>query len=206
MVLALASMATELMARLGYFGLFFLIAGESALMPIPSEVILPFAGFLVFSGKMTFMLAVLAGITGQLFGSILAYAVGYYGGRPAVLKYGKYFLLSKKHFEHVESWFAKHGSAAIFFSRLMPVVRTVISFPAGIAEMPFKKFLFYSTVGIIPWTIVLVYIGFKLGAGWQSIVATFDKFQLLIVAGIVIFLAWWIWKEYREQHETKAST
>jgi membrane protein DedA with SNARE-associated domain len=203
MVLALASAVTELIARMGYFGLFFLIAGESALMPIPSEVILPYAGYLVFSGKMTFMLAILAGITGQLFGSILAYAVGYYGGRPAVLKYGKYFLLSKKHFEHVESWFAKHGSAAIFFSRLMPVVRTVISFPAGIAEMPFRKFLFYSTLGIIPWTIILVYIGFKLGESWQSIITTFDKFQLLVVAGIVIFLAWWIWKEYREQHETK---
>jgi membrane protein DedA with SNARE-associated domain len=205
MVLALASAVTELMARLGYFGLFFLIAGESALMPIPSEIILPYAGYLVFSGKMTFILAILAGITGQLFGSILAYAVGYYGGRPAVLRYGKYFLLSKKHFEHVESWFAKHGSAAIFFSRLVPVVRTVISFPAGIAEMPFRKFLFYSTLGIIPWTIILVYIGFKLGESWQSIVTTFDKFQLLIVAGIVIFLAWWIWKEYREQHAHKTS-
>jgi membrane protein DedA with SNARE-associated domain len=198
MVLQLASTLTAWIAEAGYAGLFLLIAGESALLPIPSEVILPFAGFLVFSGKMTFWLAVLIAILGQIFGSAASYAVGYYGGRPIVLRYGKYFLLNHKHFEHVESWFSKHGMQAVFFGRLLPVVRTIISFPAGITKVNFKKFLLYSTLGIVPWTILLIYIGFKLGEKWQSIIATFDKFQLVVIAGIIIFLVWWAWNARRE--------
>ncbi len=198
MVLQLASTLTAWMAEAGYVGLFLLIAGESALLPIPSEVILPFAGYLVFSGSISFWLAVTAAVTGQLFGSVLAYALGYYGGRPIVLKYGKYFLLNHKHFEHVELWFSKHGKLAVFFGRLLPVVRTLISFPAGITKMSFKKFLLYSTLGIVPWTILLIYIGFKLGAAWQSIITAFDKFQLVVIAGIIVFLIWWVWNAYRE--------
>ncbi|MCX6775055.1 MAG: DedA family protein, partial [DPANN group archaeon] len=130
--------------------------------------------------------------------SAISYAIGYYGGRPLVLRYGKYFLLSPKHFEQVESWFSKHGMLAIFLSRLLPVVRTIISFPAGITKVNFKKFLLYSTLGIIPWTILLIYIGFKLGAAWQSIITTFDKFQLVVIAGIIVFLIWWVWRGIRE--------
>ena len=203
MVFGLASLLTSLVSEMGYLGLFLLIAGESALLPIPSEILLPFAGFLVFSGKISFLFAVLAAVLGQLFGSIIAYTIGYYGGRPLVLKYGKYFLLSKKHFEHVEKWFEKHGNKTIFITRLMPVVRTIISFPAGIVKMSFKKFLFYSTLGIVPWTIFLVYIGFKLGAGWQTIIQFFDKFQIIVVIGLIIFVVWWIWKEKKERHEDK---
>ena len=203
MVLQLASLLTDLMASMGYIGLFFLIAGESALLPIPSEIILPFAGYLIFSGNMTFWLAVLVAILGQIFGSAVSYAIGYYGGRPLVLKYGKYFLLSHKHFEHVELWFKKHGMQAVFFGRLLPVIRTIISFPAGITKVNFKKFLLYSTLGITPWTIFLVYIGFKLGEKWQSIIATFDKFQLVVIAGIIVFLVWWVWKGV---HENKTSS
>ena len=211
MVLALASTVMELMAGVGYFGLFFLIAGESALLPIPSEIVLPFAGYLVYSGKMGFFFAVFAAVLGQLFGSTLSYYIGYYGGRPLVLKYGKYFLLSKKHFEHVESWFIKHGAAAVFFTRLLPVARTLISFPAGITKMKFSKFLLYSTLGIVPWTIFLIYVGFKLGNQWQSIIATFDEFQYVVIAGIIIFIVWWIHKELKERkrirkHETQTTT
>lgn len=205
-MLQLASAVTDLIAKVGYVGLFFLMTGESALLPIPSEVVLPFAGFLVFSGKMAFWLAVIIAIAGQLFGSILSYYVGYYGGRPAVLRYGKYLHLSEKRLLHIEGWFKKYGSATIFFGRLLPVVRTVISFPAGIAKMNFRKFLFYSVIGIIPWTIFLVYFGLKLGEKWQSIIATFDQFQLIVIAGVIIFLVWWIWKVYTEQHEYKTST
>jgi membrane protein DedA with SNARE-associated domain len=202
MVLQLASMLTDLMASMGYIGLFFLIAGESALLPIPSEIILPFAGFLIFSGNMTFWLAVLVAILGQLFGSAVSYAIGYYGGRPLVLKYGKYFLLSHTHFEHVESWFKKHGMQAVFVGRLLPVIRTIISFPAGITKVNFKKFLLYSALGITPWTIFLVYIGFKLGEKWQSIIAAFDNFQLVVIAGIIVFLVWWVWNSRRENHKS----
>lgn len=206
MVLQLASIITAWIAQAGYTGLFFLIAGESSLLPIPSEIVLPFAGFLIFSGKMTFWLAVFVAIVGQLFGSAISYTIGYYGGRPLVLNYGKYFLLNKKHFEHVESWFSRHGVQAVFFGRLLPIVRTIISFPAGITKVNFKKFMFYSTLGIIPWTIFLMYIGFKLGDKWQSIIATFDKFQLVVIAGMFVFITWWIWKEYKERNENKTSS
>jgi membrane protein DedA with SNARE-associated domain len=202
MVLGLASTFMNLMLHANYLGLFFLIAGESALLPIPSEIILPFAGYLVFAGKMSFFFAVFAAVLGQLFGSVLTYFIGYYGGRPLVLKYGKYFLLSKRHFEHVESWFAKHGAATVFLTRLLPVARTIISFPAGIAKMNFKKFLLYSTAGITLWTTFLIYIGFKLGDRWQSIIQTFDDFQYIVIAGLVIFLIWWVHKELKEQKQS----
>jgi len=202
MVLQLASTLTAWIAEAGYLGLFLLIAGESTLIPIPSEIILPFAGFLVFSGKMVFWLAVLVAILGQIFGSAISYAIGYYGGRPIVLRYGKYFLLSHKHFERVESWFSKHGMQAVFFCRLLPVVRTIISFPAGITRVNFKKFLLYSALGIIPWTIFLTYVGFKLGEQWQSIITTFDKFQLVVIAGIIVFLIWWVWTVRRENSKS----
>jgi len=204
MVFQLASFFTDIIAQSGYAGLFLLIAGESALMPIPSEIVLPFAGYLIFTGAMSFWLAVFVAIVGQMFGSVIAYYAGKYGGRPFVLNYGKYFFLGRKHFEHVEGWFHKHkhSEAMLFFSRLLPVVRTVISFVVGTAKVPFRKFLLYSTLGIIPWTILLIYIGFKLGDGWQSIIETFDKFQLVVIASIIIFIVWWIWKE---KHETKTS-
>lgn len=205
MVFGLASIFMNLMIQANYFGLFFLIAGESALLPIPSEIVLPFAGYLVYTGKMSLFFAVFAAVLGQLFGSILSYYIGYYGGRPLVLKYGKYFLLSKKHFEHVEGWFAKHGAAAVFFTRLLPVARTIISFPAGITKMNFKKFLLYSTLGIVPWTAFLIYIGFKLGDHWQNIIKTFDDFQYIVIAGIIIFIIWWVWKERKHQHENKTA-
>jgi len=201
MAIMLASILMGLIAEMGYIGLFFLMAGESALMPIPSEIVLPFAGFLIYSGNMAFWPAVLIAALGQLFGSVISYAIGYYGGRPLVLNYGKYFFLSGKHFGHVESWFNKHGAQTVFFGRLLPVVRTIISFPAGITRVNFKKFLAYSFSGILFWTIILVYIGLKLGEGWQSIIAIFNEFQLIVIAGIVIFLIWWIIKERKPIHQ-----
>lgn len=194
MVFGIATFITDAISRSGYFGLFFLMTGESALLPIPSEIVLPFAGFLVFSGKITFFSAVLIAILGQLFGSIISYFVGYYGGRRAVLKYGKYIHLKENRLEQVEGWFRKYGTLAIFFTRLMPIIRTVISFPAGMAKMKFSKFLFYSALGIIPWTIIFVYFGYTLGEHWQSIIATFDKFQLVVLIGIFALIGYWIWK------------
>ncbi len=205
-MLQLASSIVNLIASMGYTGLFWLIAGESALLPIPSEIVLPFAGYLAYLGKLNFWAVVVATTIGQLFGSMVAYAIGKYGGRPFVLNYGKYFFLNHKHFEHSERWFNQHGEFVIFFSRLLPVVRTVISLPAGIARMNFSKFVLYSLLGIIPWTLFLVYIGFRLGAGWQSIIGAFDKFQYVVIAGIVIFIVWWIWKGLREKQMSKNET
>jgi len=198
-MLQLASLITKLISQSGYFGLFFLMLGESFLIPIPSEIVLPFAGFLVFSGKMNFFLAVIIGVLGQIFGSTLAYYVGYFGGRQFVLKYGSYFFLNKKHFEYAEKWFDKHGAEAVFTCRLLPLVRTLISFPAGITKMNFRKFIFYSTLGIIPWTMVLIYFGIVLGSAWETIIKKFDELQILVVIGLVIFVIWWILKDFKER-------
>lgn len=199
MPIQLASLITGWISQSGYWGLFLLMVGESFLMPIPSEIVLPFAGFMVFSGEISFLAAVFLGVLGQIFGSVLSYYLGYYGGRRVVLRYGQYFLLNKKHFEHVENWFNKYGLATVFVCRLLPVVRTLISFPAGITKMNFKKFLLYSTLGIIPWTIFLVYLGVRLGSAWESIIKTFDELQIFVIIGLIAFAVWWVWKEIRER-------
>lgn len=198
MVFNLALFLTDAIAKLGYPGIFFMMAGESALLPIPSEIVLPFAGFLIYSGKMSFWLVTIIAIFGQIFGSIVAYWIGYYGGRPLVLNYGKHVLLNRKRFERVGGWFTKYGAIAIFFTRLMPLVRTIISFPAGIARMNFRKFLVFSVAGIIPWTILLIYMGFKLGEFWISAIGFFSKFQLLVVIFALSLIGWWIWKARNE--------
>ncbi len=205
-MIQLATFFVNWLAEMGSLGVFLLIAGESMLLPLPSEIILPFAGFLAYSGKVNLWLIILISIIGQLVGSIISYGIGYYGGRPFVLKYGRYFLLNKKHFEHVEKWFQKYGAITVFIGRLLPIVRTIISFPAGITKINFKKFLFYSTLGIIPWSVLFIYIGFRLGEGWTAIINIFDKFQYVVIAGIIAFIIWWIWKEKKERHEDKTNT
>jgi membrane protein DedA with SNARE-associated domain len=202
----ISSAITKLMLIAGYFGLFLLMAGESALLPIPSEIVLPFAGFLVFSGKMSLLFVILAAVAGQLFGSIVAYTIGYYGGRPLVLKYTKRFPFAQKHFFGAEAWFKKYGSLTVFFGRLLPIVRTIISFPAGVMKLNFGKFLIYSLLGIVSWTTALVLLGFKLGENWQNISVIFHKFQFILIAliGIAFFLIWLILK--KQKHAHKANT
>ncbi|MEM2874354.1 MAG: DedA family protein [Candidatus Nanoarchaeia archaeon] len=198
-MLQIASFLIDLIVKIGYIGLFCLSAGESALLPIPSEIILPFSGYLVWQNKMVFSLAATVAILGQLLGSVLAYALGYYGGRPLVLRYGRYFFLSKAHFEHVERWFNKNGAITVFIARLLPFVRTVISFPAGVTKLNFRKFLLYSFLGIALWTIALIYTGIRLGESWQILIGLFNRFQIIIIFALAAFVVWWLWKELKEQ-------
>ncbi|MGC9058649.1 MAG: DedA family protein [Candidatus Nanoarchaeia archaeon] len=198
-MLQLGTLFVNAIAKASYIGLFLLAAGESCLLPIPSEIILPFAGYLVFKGQMTFLLAVLTATLGQLAGSMLAYIIGYKVGRPFVQKYGRYFLLSKSKFEKVENWFVKYGHVTVFISRLLPVFRTIISLPAGTAKMPFKKFLIYSAAGILPWTLLLVYAGFILGEAWDSLIILFNKFQYIIIIIALLVFVWLFWKAKHEK-------
>jgi len=190
----LANLIIEVISQTGYGGITFLMALESACIPIPSEIIMPFSGFLVFEGKFVFWQVVLWGAIGNLIGSIAAYLVGYYGGRPLIEKYGKYFLISFHDLEKADRWFSKYGQSTVFFSRLLPVVRTFISLPAGISRMDFKKFSFYTLAGCLPWSFALTYAGVIMGENWIALEIYFRKFQWIIGGLIVLGAVWWIWR------------
>ncbi|WP_371365774.1 hypothetical protein SRRS_04100 [Sporomusa rhizae] len=171
---------------LGYWGIVIGMALESACVPVPSELIFGFAGYLVFLGRLDFTWSIIAGVTGGLIGSIIAYAAGYYGGRPFVSKYGKYILLSESHVDLAQKWFDRYGLKATFFSRLLPIVRTFISLPAGFARVNFKKFVVYTLLGSIPWTIGLIYAGSLLGENWQILNSIGHEISLIVAACLVV--------------------
>ncbi|MFA5742544.1 MAG: DedA family protein [Candidatus Paceibacterota bacterium] len=170
----------------GYWGVWFFMALESACLPVPSEIIMPFAGYLVWTGKFSFWPVVIWGTIGNLAGSMAAYAVGYYGGRPFTEKYGKYILLSHHDLDMADKWFSKYGNPSIFFSRLLPVIRTFISLPAGIARMPFKKFCFYTTVGSLPFSILLTWAGLALGQNWANLKVYLRNLDWLIIIFVLL--------------------
>jgi len=167
---------------------------ESAGMPIPSEVVMPFSGFLVYQGQMDLWMATLAGTIGNVLGSMIAYLIGMYGGRALVLRYGRYVLLNRDHLTHAEKWFEKYGDKAIFFSRILPVIRTFISFPAGIGKMDFKKFTLYTTIGSLPWCFLLTYVGVMLREQWKSIMDVFHKLDLFMGVAVFVMLVYVIIK------------
>jgi len=184
-------------STLGYWGVGMMMAVESACIPLPSEVIMPFAGYLVFSGRFSLWGVAVAGALGCLVGSVAAYGVGIYGGRGFIEKYGKYILISHHDLAVADNFFNKYGSSAIFFSRLLPVVRTFISLPAGIAKMNFNKFIIYTFVGSLPWCLALAYLGQKLGEHWDILGVYFREFDVAIVAIIIIFIVWYIWRHIK---------
>lgn len=197
----IGSFAINVITGSGYGGIFLLMALESALIPIPSEIIMPFSGFLVFEEKFSFLAVVLWGTIGNLIGSIAAYFLGFYGGRPLLEKYGKYVLISKHELDVADRWFSKYGSLSIFFSRLLPAVRTFISLPAGIAKMPFLKFCVYTFLGSLPWSFVLTYAGIIMGENWKGLEVYFRKFDWLILILGVISLGIFIWHKIRAKEK-----
>jgi membrane protein DedA with SNARE-associated domain len=185
----------------GYGGIMLLMALESACMPVPSEIVMPFAGFLVAQGDsgMSLLGIIIAGSLGCTIGSIAAYVFGFYAGRPLILRYGKYVLIREKHLVTAEEWFEKWGDKATFIARLLPVIRTVISLPAGIAKMNFKKFVFYSFVGSVPWTFMLAYVGYVLGSEWESIKGVFRELDIVVVVAAIAVVAYYA---YRMKHNS----
>ena len=170
----------------GYYAVAILMALENACIPIPSELILGFAGYMIYAGRMTFTMAMVAGMVGGMLGSYFAYYVGHYGGRPFVDKYGKYFFVKKSHVDIAQEWFDKYGIKAVFFSRMLPVVRTFISLPAGFAHVDMKKFFFYTFIGSLPWTALILFIGMMLGEGWKVMMEVGHEISLAVAATIVI--------------------
>ncbi len=182
----------------GWPGVVVLMAIESACIPLPSEIIMPLSGWMLIKnqglGPWYTAVAGLYGALGCTVGSALAYWVGGWGGRPVIEKYGKYVLISRKDLDGADRWFARHGNAAIFFSRLMPVVRTFISFPAGVAKMTFGKFLVYTFVGSFPWCWGLAYGGYLLGEHWEEIRVVMRPFDIPIIVGGLLLIGLYIYR------------
>lgn len=196
MLALLGSFIINLISQTGYVGIFLLMLVESALIPIPSEVTMPFAGSLVVSGKFDFLLVVIVGTLGNLVGSILAYALGYWGQeavvRKLIQKYGKFILVSEHEYDHAEAWFRKHGDLIVLLSRVLPAIRTFISLPAGVAHMNFKKFVTYTVLGCFIWSVALTWIGVKLGERWDTIGVYFHKFDAVLFVLILIAVFYYI--------------
>lgn len=193
-------------SRLGYTGVVLLMAIESACIPLPSEIIMPFSGYLVYTGRFNLWLVGVAGAFGCVVGSLVAYWVGMYGGRPLIEKYGRYVLVSSHDLDLADRWFDRFGEVIVFASRLLPAIRTFIAFPAGVARMNLKKFVIYTFAGSLPWCIGLAYVGQRLGEKWDkdpTLKTLFHRFDFVI--GIVIGLAvvWWVWRHIRHLREDK---
>lgn len=184
----LANFVIQTISNTGYLGIFALMIAESALIPIPSEIIMPFSGYLVSTGKFNPILTIIAGSVGNLVGSLIAYTIGIKLGREVILKYGKYVLLKKSHLEWTESYFKKYGDRSTFVSRLLPAIRTYISLPAGIAKMNLKKFAFYTLIGSTIWSAMLTYVGVALGEEWVKIRHYSDYINGLVIIGIIIIV------------------
>jgi membrane protein DedA with SNARE-associated domain len=184
-------------STMGYGGIVLLMAIESACIPLPSEIIMPFAGFLVFKGEMTLWGVALAGAIGCVVGSIPAYYLGMYGGRPLVEKYGKWVLISHHDIRLADRWFEKHGEIIIFIGRLLPAVRTFIAFPAGIARMNMSKFIIYTFVGSLIWCWLLAYAGMKTGEHWESLKVYFHQFHIVLVVLGIAFVIWYVHRHIR---------
>ena len=193
----LARFVIDTISSSGYLGIVLLMGIESACIPLPSEIIMPFSGYLVFRGDFELFRVSLAGAFGCVVGSVPAYYLGLYGGRPLVEKYGKYVLISHRDLDTADRWFERWGDWAIFFSRLLPVVRTFISFPAGVARMNFPRFVLYTFVGSFPWCLGLAYVGMKLGQNWETLGVYFHKFDMVIGVLIALGVAYYIWHHLR---------
>ncbi|MCL5094137.1 MAG: DedA family protein [Patescibacteria group bacterium] len=187
MIEFLSSLIIQAISQFRYFAVFGLMFLESALIPVPSEVVMPFSGFVSLSGTLNFWLVVFFGTLGQITGSVFIFYVGKYEGRSLLEKYGKYILIKKKDIAHADHLFQKHGDAIVFFGRLIPVVRTFISLPAGVSKMKVSKFILYSSAGILPWTLLFAWLGVKMGESWVRLKGYFHIFDALIIGLIVLY-------------------
>ncbi|PIT89710.1 hypothetical protein COU23_02400 [Candidatus Kuenenbacteria bacterium CG10_big_fil_rev_8_21_14_0_10_36_11] len=197
----LVQLVINIIATTGYAGVFLLMLLESCGVPAPSEAIMPFAGFLVAAHQFSFWLTVLIGVLGNLAGSLLAYFIGLKGGRPLVEKYGRYILISKHDLDKADLWFQKRGELTVFIGRLLPVVRTYISFPAGIAKMNLKKFSLYTFIGAFIWSALFCYLGVKLGANWEIIRTKLHNFDLAILALVIIVIVWFFYRHWKKRNK-----
>jgi membrane protein DedA with SNARE-associated domain len=198
----LAQFIIAVISASGYSGVALLMAIESACVPLPSEIIMPFAGYLVHTGRLNLLLVATAGALGCNIGSAIAYWIGSWGGRPFIARYGRFVLLDHHDLDRAEHFFARYGGITVFFARLLPVIRTFIALPAGIAKMPILRFHLYTFLGSWPWCFVLAWAGARLGQAWDTdprFKAFFHRFhlgmELIILAGLI----WFVWTHWRNR-------
>jgi membrane protein DedA with SNARE-associated domain len=190
---------SSLIAAAGYGGIVLLMAIESACIPLPSELIMPFAGYLVYTGSMNLWWVATAGAIGCNLGSLVAYEIGCYGGRPLVEKYGRWILLSRRELDWADKFFARWGYLAVFIARLLPVIRTFIALPAGIARMPRGRFHLYTFLGSWPWCLGLAWLGMKLGENWRGLGKYFHQFDAVIGAILAAGFVWFVWSHWKNR-------
>lgn len=196
----LSSFIIATISTLGYTGIVLLMAIESACIPLPSEIIMPFSGYLVSRGEMNLWAVGVAGAVGCVLGSWVAYYAGMYGGRPFIEKYGRYILLSRHDLDLADRWFAKYGELIVFTARLLPAIRTFIAFPAGVARMNMTRFTIYTFAGSLPWCLGLAYVGQKLGEQWdkdETLKTWFHRFDFLIGIAGLLLVGWWVWRHIK---------
>src|SRR5215471_1815923 len=189
----------SIIAATGYGGIVLLMAIESACIPLPSELIMPFAGYLVFEGTMKLFWVATAGAIGCNLGSLVAYEIGCYGGRPLVERYGHRILMGRRELDWADRFFARWGYLAVFVGRLLPVIRTFIALPAGIARMPRLRFHIYTFLGSWPWCFVLAYLGMKAGQHWDYLREYFHKFDFVIAVFLLVGATWFIWSRWKNR-------
>ena len=202
----LTNYITDLIAAFGYPGIVVLMTLGSACTPLPSEVIMGFAGFAVQRGELNFWWVVAAGTLGSMIGSVLTYAVGYYGGRPLLERYGKYVMVTKKEIDMTHSWFERYGAKTVFITRLLPIVRAFVSLPAGIARMDFVKFFAYSLAGSVPWCLALAYAGVLLGDNWNMLEPYWSYLDIITAICIVGFILYVGYKVFRDKGHGQKTT
>ena len=196
----------NIIQTIGYPGIFVLMMLEGMLLPIPSEVVMAFGGFLVVSGDLpgfggipAFLILLLVGSVGNLVGALIAYYIGDYGGIPLITRYGKYVLLKEDTVSKTQLWFEKYGPMSVFLTRLVPIFRTFISIPAGIARMDRKRFSVYTFVGAIIWDSLLIYLGMIFGANWESVTSFFDKYTYVAAAAVVALIVYWLYRNLKSR-------
>jgi membrane protein DedA with SNARE-associated domain len=198
----LASFIVTVISSTGYAGIALLMAIESACIPLPSEIIMPFSGYLVHTGQLKLFWVATAGAIGCNLGSVVAYWIGAIGGRPFIMKYGRLVLLNHHDLDRAEHFFSRYGGITVFIGRLLPVVRTFIALPAGIARMPQLRFHLYTFIGSWPWCYVLAYVGMKLGQAWETdprFKAAFHRFHLVVEIVLVVGIAWFVWTHWKNR-------
>lgn len=195
----LTELVIRIISLLNYWGVGLLMMLESAAIPIPSEVIMPFSGFLVSEGKMSLLGVALAGSLGSVIGSWFIYEVAKYGGRPLLEKYGKYILISKSHLDSTDRFFQKYGMIATFLGRMLPVFRTYISIPAGLAKIDLRKFLALCFVGSFIWSYILAWFGVLLGSRWEVVKEYMHYVSITIVIVVVLWIVRWFWKNMKNK-------
>ncbi len=193
--------AADAILALGLMGVFLGMVLESCYIPVPSEIILPYAGYLAYSGRASLPAAMAAGLAGGLFGAVIGYGIARWGGRPLVEQYGRFIGVRRHEIERADGWFQRHGDGAVFFGRLLPGVRTYISLPAGIADMPFGRFVGFTLLGALPWTVLFTYLGYRLGSSYAHLGPVSHYF--LGIVGL-LFIIWVIllWARSRRRRPT----